>query len=149
MGQLEAQSILFGLSKVPVPRPNTHDLCLTVFKKTNTTVERVEINDMKEDTIYSRLILKHKKENIVLGDVRPSDSLGIAARVQCPVFISEAIVEETGMIISHISDAEIYLNENHDGKKASRYSLEQALKTAIEHENYEEAARIRDMLKNL
>ena len=31
IGQLEAQSILIGLGNVPMPRPLTHDLFITLF----------------------------------------------------------------------------------------------------------------------
>ena len=58
IGQLEAQSILFGLASVPVPRPMTHDLFISVLEKSNITIDRVEITDLKDRTFYSRLVLK-------------------------------------------------------------------------------------------
>jgi uncharacterized protein len=152
IGQLEAQSILFGLAGVPVPRPMTHDLFISVMEKSNISVERVEITDLKDRTFYSRLLLKQGMKKIVV-DSRPSDSLGIASRVHCPVFIAESIVDEAGVAVNLITEEEISLGggESSADNPAddSRQELEHALEKAVEAENYEEAARIRDRLKEL
>ncbi|MCG8480143.1 MAG: bifunctional nuclease family protein [Spirochaetales bacterium] len=153
IGQLEAQSILFGLASVPVPRPMTHDLFISVLEKSNITVERVEITDLKDRTFYSRIILKQGLKRIVV-DSRPSDSLGIASRVHCPVYIAESIVDEAGVAVNLISDEEVQLQSGEDGSddtgpEIQRSQLEAALQRAVDEENYEEAARIRDELKEL
>ena len=153
IGQLEAQSILFGLASVPVPRPMTHDLFISVLEKSNITVERVEITDLKDRTFYSRIILKQGLKRIVV-DSRPSDSLGIASRVHCPVYIAESIVDEAGVAVNLISDEEVQLQSREDGSddtgpEIQRSQLEAALQRAVDEENYEEAARIRDELKEL
>jgi bifunctional DNase/RNase len=154
IGQLEAQSILFGLASVPVPRPMTHDLFISVLEKSNITIDRVEITDLKDRTFYSRLVLKQGLKRIVV-DSRPSDSLGIASRVHCPVYIAESIVDEAGVAVNLISDDEMQLHGEGDGVAESagidtrRTTLEQQLQKAVDEENYEEAARIRDRLKDL
>ena len=155
IGQLEAQSILFGLASVPVPRPMTHDLFISVLEKSNISVERVEITDLKDRTFYSRLVLKQGLKRIVV-DSRPSDSLGVASRVHCPVYIAESIVDEAGVAVNLISDDEVQLqSDEHDagdeGAKPDdrRSELEAELQKAVDAENYEEAARIRDRLKEL
>ena len=149
IGQLEAQSILFGLAGVPVPRPMTHDLFISVMEKTGITIERVEITDLKDRTFYSRLILKQGMKRVVI-DSRPSDSLGIASRMHCPVFIAESIVDEAGVAVSLISEDEVQLTEEEaDSSENERERLERELNKAVETENYEEAARIRDRLNEL
>lgn len=150
IGQLEAQSILFGLAGVPVPRPMTHDLFISVMEKMNISVDRVEITDMKDRTFYSRLVLKHGMKKISV-DSRPSDSLGIACRVHCPVYIAESIVDEAGVAVTLISDEEVQLEADTDSEQTPNHKkeLEQALQAAVDHENYEEAARIRDQLKQM
>jgi uncharacterized protein len=154
IGQLEAQSILFGLASVPVPRPMTHDLFISVLEKSNITIDRVEITDLKDRTFYSRLVLKQGLKRIVV-DSRPSDSLGIASRVHCPVYIAESIVDEAGVAVNLISDDEMQLHGEGDGAAEAagvdtrRTTLEQELQKAVDEENYEEAARIRDRLKDL
>ncbi|MFP4301883.1 MAG: bifunctional nuclease domain-containing protein [Spirochaetaceae bacterium] len=158
IGQLEAQSILFGLASVPVPRPMTHDLFISVLEKTGVTVERIEITDLKDRTFYARIILKQGIKKLTV-DSRPSDALGIASRLKCPVYIAEAIVDEAGVAVSLVSDDEIQLQvgdeevgdaeaELPEGDE-EKNRLEEELKRAVEEENYEEAARIRDRLKEL
>lgn len=154
IGQLEAQSILFGLAGVPVPRPMTHDLFISVLEKSNISVERVEITDLKDRTFYSRLILKQGLKRIVV-DSRPSDSLGIASRLHCPVYIAESIVDEAGVAVNLISDDEVQLQTEEDAggdqgpQGDPRTELEERLQKAVDEENYEEAARLRDKLKEL
>ena len=156
IGQLEAQSILFGLASVPVPRPMTHDLFISVLEKTGVTVERIEITDLKDRTFYARIILKQGIKKLTV-DSRPSDALGIASRLKCPVYIAEAIVDEAGVAVSLVSDDEIQLQvgEEEEGEPEiheedeEKNRLEEQLKKAVEEENYEEAARIRDRLKEL
>ena len=154
IGQLEAQSILFGLASVPVPRPMTHDLFISILEKSNISVERVEITDLKDRTFYSRLVLKQGLKRIVV-DSRPSDSLGIASRIHCPVYIAESIVDEAGVAINLISEDEVQLDPEAEipgdtsGTDDQRSQLEERLQRAVDEENYEEAARLRDRLKDL
>ena len=149
IGQLEAQSILFGLAHVPVPRPMTHDLFVSLLEKASIKVERVEITELKDRTFFSRVILKNGSKRVVV-DSRPSDSLGIAARVQCPVFIAESIVDEAGVSVNLVSEDEAQFDTESEGMHESEKSrLEEELRHAVEDENYEHAAKIRDRLKDL
>ncbi|RKX74965.1 MAG: hypothetical protein DRP87_15690, partial [Spirochaetes bacterium] len=91
IGQLEAQSILIGMGNVPMPRPLTHDLFLSVLERMGITIERVEITELKEGTFYAQLILNRNGETVVI-DSRPSDSIALAVRDKCPIYISEAVV---------------------------------------------------------
>lgn len=147
IGQAEAQSILFGLANVPVPRPMTHDLIISLLDKANITVDRVEITDLKDRTFYSRLVMKQGMKKIVV-DSRPSDSIGIATRLHCPVFIAESIVDEAGVSVNLITEMETPLGGD-DPNEERRQQLEKELQEAVDEENYEEAARIRDQLKEL
>ena len=157
IGQLEAQSILFGLAGVPVPRPMTHDLFISVLEKTGVSVERIEITDLKDRTFYARMILKQGMKKLTV-DSRPSDALGVASRLKCPVYIAESIVDEAGVAVSLVSDDEIQLQVGEEEQEGiqdvpeevdEKQRLEQELQRAVEEEDYEEAARIRDRLKEL
>ncbi len=139
IGQIEAQSILIGLGNVPMPRPLTHDLFLNILDESKIILERVEITDFKNDTYYAQIQLKHGIKKLVI-DARPSDSIALAVRKKCPIFISEDIVNETGIPLTSFSV------ENQDLSKIKKEKLEKDLKYAVETENYEEAARIRDQL---
>ena len=147
IGQLEAQSILIGLGNVPMPRPLTHDLMISVFEKAGLTMEKVEITDLKQQTFYAQIILKQGLKRLSL-DARPSDALGMAARIKCPVLIAESVVEEAGIAVNLISEGESDA-EFPSAKEIEKNQLMTQLEKAVEEEDYEEAARLRDRIKGL
>lgn len=147
IGQLEAQSILIGLGNVPMPRPLTHDLFITMMEKVNATIERVDITELRDGTFYARIVLKQGLKKIVI-DSRPSDALGITARVHSPLYIAEAIVEEAGIAINLITEQEPSV-EMPDLVEIEKTRLEEELQKAVDDENYEEAARLRDKINQL
>ena len=105
IGQLEAQSILIGLGKVPMPRPLTHDLFLSVLEQLEAEIQRVEITELKDGTFYARILMKHGGKELSI-DARPSDALAIAARLRCGVFIADKVIEEAGVEINLITEEE-------------------------------------------
>ena len=144
IGQLEAQSILIGMGNVPMPRPLTHDLFLSVIQKVGVTIERIEITELKEGTFYAQLIVKQQGQQLNV-DARPSDSIALAVRDKCPIFIDEEVVEEAGIPVSTITD-QVSETAEDDTKAMKLEKLEKELEKAVEEENYEEAARIRDLI---
>lgn len=171
IGQLEAHSILIGMGEVPMPRPLTHDLILQLNEKLHVQIERVEITDLQEGTYYARILLKQGMKKFVL-DARPSDALGLATRVKCPVFIAEYIVDEASIPVNMISedtgesgtaeagmeeDAELDEEAEEEHREnlletpldVQKAVLKMQLEKAIQEENYEEAARLRDILSKL
>lgn len=147
IGQLEAQSILIGLGNVPMPRPLSHDLFVTMMEKLNSTIDRVDITELKDGTFYARIVMKQGLKKIVL-DSRPSDALGITARIHCPLYIAESIVEEAGIAINLITEDEPGA-DSPDPKDMERTRLEQELQKAVDDEDYEQAARLRDQINEL
>jgi bifunctional DNase/RNase len=145
IGQLEAQSILIGLGNVPMPRPLTHDLILSVLSQFKVNLERIEITALKDETYFAQLVLRLKGTRIVI-DARPSDSIALAVRQHCPIFIAEDVVEEAGIPISTISDQDKSII---NPKEKEHQELNAKLEKMIELENYEEAAKIRDRLKEI
>ncbi len=146
IGQLEAQSILIGMGNVPMPRPLTHDLFISLFNKLDVKVEKVEITSLKEGTFFSRIII-NRDENLITVDARPSDALGIATRAKCPIFIDESIVDDAGILLSSITDKKLPSRE--EVIESELNLLKKELEKAVELENYEEAARLRDLIKQL
>ena len=158
IGQLEAQSILIGLGNVPMPRPLTHDLMIALLEKLNVSVERVEITELKDGTFYAQLQIKQGMKKLSV-DSRPSDALGLAARLHCPVFISEAVVDEAGISVNMIqteepeeaehAEDEPATSETDNPREQEKNRLLEELQKAVEQENYEEAARLRDRINDL
>ncbi len=147
IGQLEAQSILIGLGNVPMPRPLSHDLFVTMMEKLNSTIDRVDITELKDGTFYARIVMKQGLKKIVI-DSRPSDALGITARIHCPLYIAESIVEEAGIAINLITEEEP-TGDVPDSEDVERNRLEKQLQKAVDDEDYEEAARLRDRINGL
>ncbi|TVR89646.1 MAG: hypothetical protein EA428_09735 [Spirochaetaceae bacterium] len=156
IGQLEAQSILIGLGNVPMPRPLTHDLVIQILEKLGVTVERVEITDLRDGTFYGRILMKQGIKKISI-DSRPSDALGLAARLHCPVFIAESVVEEAGIAVNMIQTEDDQTvspfsegeDESDSQPENEKDRLLTELQQAVEAENYEEAARLRDQINEL
>lgn len=159
IGQLEAHSILIGLGKVPMPRPLTHDLMIGILEKTKMVLERVEITDLRDGTYYAHLILKHGVRHIDM-DARPSDALALVARLDVPLYLSQHLVDEAGIPIDLISEENASTQEMEplpdlDIKATDldpeelRMRLKEQLDKAVEAEDYEEAARLRDELLGL
>jgi len=144
IGQLEAQSILIGMGNVPMPRPLTHDLLLSVMQKAELRIERVEITALKDGTFFAQLIVKQRGKSIAI-DSRPSDGIALAVRDKCPLFIDEEVVEEAGIPVSTITD-QVESVEQPGAKKMELEKLKMDLDKAVEDENYEEAARLRDII---
>ena len=133
IGSLEAQAILIGLANHKMPRPLTHE------------ISRIEITELKEGTFYARLILNRDGTDVIL-DSRPSDCVALAVRAKCPIFIDEGVVDEAGIPIS--SAEEKQSSKSTEIQSQITY-LEKELEKAVEEENYEEAALLRDQIKQL
>jgi hypothetical protein len=147
IGQLEAHSILIGLGGVPMPRPLTHDLFISLMEKMNILLERIEITELKEGTFYSRLLLRQGGKKLII-DSRPSDALGLAVRVKCPIYIAEPIIAEAGVSVKLVTGDES-AEKGPSPRELEISRLKSELDKALENENYEEAARLRDRLREL
>ncbi len=95
IGHAEAQAILIALQGMPVPRPITHDLLKTVIEALEGTVERVVIHRLHQNTFYARILIR-KNGKLYSVDARPSDSMALALRVQCPILVAEEVMEQAG-----------------------------------------------------
>lgn len=144
VGTLEAHAILIGMGNVPMPRPLTHDLLINILKMHKIKVSKVEITSLTEDTFYSRITLDQDgKERII--DSRPSDAIALVVRLNCPLYIEEGIIQKAGIETSLLEEAA----NDAINPVSQREVLEKQLEEAVQIENYEEAARIRDHLKRL
>lgn len=91
-----AAAITMFLHQVKKPRPLTHDLIANIFAGLGVRVQKILVNDLKEDTFYARIFLVQENElgkNLVEIDARPSDSIALALQQRCPVFVSQKVWE--------------------------------------------------------
>ena len=150
IGQLEIQSILIAREGITLPRPLTHDLFLSLLDSQKLNLDRVEIHLMKDNTFHARLVIyggNFSAENPLVLDCRPSDAFGLAVRKNSPIFISSEIVKQTGIALDFFLDASD--NKNASPMEKKRQMLNRQLDEAVETEDYEHAAMIRDMLNDL
>lgn len=95
IGAFEAESISLALRKIVPPRPLTHDLLCAVVEELGGRLERVVITELRDRTFFAELHLRTGTGPLVIS-ARPSDSLALAARVGCSVFVADAVLDEAG-----------------------------------------------------
>lgn len=145
IGQLEAQSILIGIGGLTMPRPNTHDLTVKLLESLDCTLTKIEISDIQDGIFYASLHLQDEVRSFI-QESRPSDAIALAVRMGAPIYLSNTVVEEVGSPLS-VVEGEHPLEENSKAKEV--LELKMRLTEVILEENYEEAARIRDLLSSM
>ncbi len=156
VGQYEAQAIALALEQVQMERPMTHDLLSNVIQSLTDGLESVLINEIREGTFYAQLMVRDG-EALEAVDARPSDAIALALRARAPIRVSKALFDEVSVPVPSESDearhpSEATLSQNLDAiarEAELRFDLEKDLKEAVEREDYEAAARIRDRLEHL
>ena len=143
VGSFEAQSIALALEVVETPRPLTHDLICEMIKKIDAKLISVNISKLSDGVFYAKLKLKGLKFGIKQIDSRPSDAISIALRLKAQIYVSPEVIKEAGVKQQDIEE------EPSTPPKHTAKDLEIKLKKAIEKEEYEKAAKIRDKLKEL
>jgi uncharacterized protein len=92
VGIFEANAIALELEKQSAPRPMTHDLTRNLVHHLNGELERVVITEIKEDTFFAVLWLRQGDEAVMV-DARPSDAIALALRFDCPIFVTEQVLQ--------------------------------------------------------
>ncbi len=94
IGSAEASAIIRKIENIKVLRPMTHDLIISVIEKTGYFVDRIEINDVEQETYYSTIFLSNEEGNEIAIDSRPSDAIAVAIRVDAPIFVSAKVLAD-------------------------------------------------------
>jgi bifunctional DNase/RNase len=166
IGMFEAQSIAIQIEKISPNRPLTHDLFKAFAEHVHVTIIEVVISDLKEGVFYSRIVCSDGATTFEI-DARPSDAIAIGLRFGVPIFTVESVLSEAGIILSDLDEASEDEDEDDtdededddDSNPAPRPSeprepsgqvsldeLTKMLAQAVEKEDYEKAAKIRDEL---
>lgn len=95
VGQFEAWAISLGLEDNKPERPFTHDAMILCLAAAGATIEEVTINEMHDETFYALVSLR-VGDQVHEIDLRPSDAIGLAIRVKCPLSMSEEIIKAAG-----------------------------------------------------
>lgn len=165
IGAAEAQSIALRMESITPPRPMTHDLFVSFAHAFGIKLREVFIYRF-EDGIFSSELTFSDDERTIVIDSRTSDAIAIAMRTGAPIFTTPKILEETGFLLEESSqededeaaaaDAPVFVEEEDDiadgepAPKIENYTVEELQKLLarlIEQENYEEAARVNEIIK--
>jgi bifunctional DNase/RNase len=171
IGMFEAQSIAIQIEKISPNRPLTHDLFKAFAEHVHVAIIEVVISDLKEGVFYSRIVCSDGAATFEI-DARPSDAIAIGLRFGVPIFTVESVLGEAGIILSDLDEAgeEGEDEDDHDEEdeddtdgeatrpaakatetrepsgQVSLDELTKMLAQALEKEDYEKAAKIRDEL---
>jgi uncharacterized protein len=94
VGIYEANAIALEIEKVTTPRPMTHDLIKVVLMGLDTSIRKVVVNELKDDTFYAMIWLE-REGRLISVDSRPSDALALALRHDCPIFVEEKVLQSS------------------------------------------------------
>ena len=169
IGNNEAQSIALGLEDNQPTRPLTHDLFKRFAEHYSVELLEVVITRFREGVFYAMLVCK-QGEDISMIDARPSDAIALAVRFGCPISVYENVMEEAGIEMDEVKDMEgdtedipsesegsenalgssidEFLNRYDTLENLTLEQLQQLLQMAIDEENYEKAAELRDLINS-
>jgi bifunctional DNase/RNase len=154
IGGAEAQAIAIEMEKMKASRPLTHDLFKAAFDAYHLEISEVLIYNMVEGIFYAKLICTDGSREAEI-DARPSDAVALAYRFNCPIFVYDAVLDSAGIRPDEMdedSDAldfeqEQEIPEVPQESHMSLAELQRELAQAIEREEYERAARLRNELQ--
>jgi bifunctional DNase/RNase len=147
IGAFEAQSIALEMEGIKPPRPLTHDLIKNILETLGSELVEIIISELKDGTFYAKLGFDSQEI-----DARPSDAIALAVRFGAPIFVADNVMDEASFLPEEepeggaTSDA---LPKQKEGKLSHLEALRTQLKEAIEHEDYEKAAKLRDEIRRL
>lgn len=164
IGAFEAQSIAIALEKeIKPPRPLTHDLFKNFADRFDIVVKQVIIHKLVDGVFFSSIICERDKIEEII-DARTSDAIALAIRFDAPIFTYKNILDKAGIYLNMntseseeneeevLSSPETFGIENEETIKPDDFShftleeLYEKLEEAVQNEDYEKAAKIRDII---
>lgn len=165
IGAFEAQSIAIALEKeIKPPRPLTHDLFKSFADRFDIVVKQVIIHKLVDGVFFSSIICERDKIEEII-DARTSDAIALALRFSASIFTYKNILDKAGIYLKSNPSEQDGTGDNDDilsnpetfgipeesnvaaGGTYSKHSLSELndlLNEAVENEDYEKAAKIRD-----
>lgn len=154
IGGFEAQSIAVALENMVPSRPLTHDLFKNTLQSFNIDLKEIIINQLIEGVFYSKLVFLYDGKEYQI-DSRTSDAIAMAVRYQAPIFTYESIMEIAGVemdetLLGPAAPKKATVSRETKSKPISEMNdsaLRAMLDKALEREDYEMAAQIRDEMQ--
>jgi uncharacterized protein len=152
IGAFEAQAIALEIEGIKPPRPLTHDLLKQIIDNLGAMVIEIVVDELRENTFFAKIILEVSALTNEI-DARPSDAIALAVRAQAPIFVSETVMETAAFLPSEEGEENAEAGETEEEipntKEAKIAALQDKLREALDAEEYERAAKIRDDIKKL
>jgi bifunctional DNase/RNase len=154
IGAFEAQAIALEMEGIKPPRPLTHDLLKQLVENLGASVIEIVVNELKENTFYAKIVLEISGLTNEI-DARPSDAIALAVRTYAPIFVNESVMEAAAFVPSEENEtSEQNFSEFENEKKpltkeAQLATMQDKLREALENEEYERAAKLRDEIKRI
>jgi bifunctional DNase/RNase len=151
----EAQRIALDLEGIKSPRPLTHDLFKSVTDAFSIDVQEVFIYSLAEGIFYTKMIVSNGIEEVEI-ECTGGDGVALSVIYKCPIYVTTEILDSVGIVIaddgsglSHDLDDEGEIYDSPKEISISIEDLEHMMNDAIENEEYEIAAEIRDRISKL
>ena len=151
IGAAEAQSIALEMEGIKPPRPLTHDLIKSIIGSFGAELSDIIIDELRDGTFYAKLNIDSQ-----VIDSRPSDAIALAVRYGVQIYVAEAVMDEASFLPEDEEEEDQPSTTKKEKQKQSpppkMSKLEQLntqLREAIEKENYEKAAQLRDEIRKL
>ncbi|MBL7013276.1 MAG: bifunctional nuclease family protein [Candidatus Marinimicrobia bacterium] len=145
VGSFEAQAIALAIEYVETPRPLTHDLIGAVISGVDAQLKTIKISRLSEGVFYASMVIETDELGQCIIDARPSDALAVGLRLKVPILVHEEVMAEAGVPEGSIEEKPVKKTR----MKMSVQEIEKKLEQAIEKEEYEKAAILRDKIKNM
>ena len=143
IGTSEAQSIAIEIETLVPPRPLTHDLFISAFIAFDIILKEIYIYKFEEGVFSSQLMLVDKNGDEKIVDSRTSDAISLALRTKSPIYVSSEVLARAGVEF----DEELESGDKDTISNEQSTSLSSALDDAVKREDYEEASRLRDLIR--
>jgi hypothetical protein len=151
IGGFEAQAIAVALENMTPNRPLTHDLFKNTLDAYDINLKEVVINNLLDGIFYAQLICE-QDGNVMQIDARTSDAISMAVRYGCPIYTFEFIMESAGVILDEEDQSSApktpVRSRTNSIEDMNVASLEKLLDEALQKEDYEKAAQIRDIISS-
>jgi len=149
IGAFEAQSIALEMEGIKPPRPLTHDLMKNILETMGSDLAEIVISELKDGTFFARLAFDSREI-----DARPSDAIALAVRFGAPIFVIDRVMDEAGFLPENETqeggDGDTAIPAGGKDSKMSKLEAMRAqLKEAVEREDYEKAAKLRDEIRRI
>jgi bifunctional DNase/RNase len=152
IGDFEAKKMSMIIDKIEPPRPLTYDLFYNVLFGYDISIDEVIITKFFEGVYFANIVCSNNGHKKVF-DARTSDAINMALKYNSPIFASEEILQDVGFLYQEEKKDSFLVKEFtiiiEPSKQVQIKELEKLLEIAVEEEDYDSAADLRDRIDKI